>query len=161
MKRTGLPPTDEQIYEAVELRMAGFRWESVAERLHRAVDTVRKWPLRYPDRWYAAVQAGELRHAVDSEAESVVILRNLARTSQDDRVRYQAAKAIIDMRLGLGKLSSRSNAQPDTPADKSRLISELLEKYDHEQFNELARQGAEQDRECTPCTEDAAPASAV
>jgi hypothetical protein len=141
MKPHGKAPTEEQLFEAAELRAGGFKWEIVAERLHRAVETVRKWPLRYAERWQHAIDRAEVRHAVDSQSEAIVILRSLARGSTDDKVRFQAARAIIALRLGLGKLGLQSLKQtlPGQSPDKSQVIVELLERYSDEQLEELAR----------------------
>lgn len=163
MKPYGKAPTDEHIFEAAELRASGFKWESVAERLHRAVETVRKWPLRYAERWQHAIDRAEVRHAVDSEAEAVVILRSLARTSEDDKVRFQAARAIIALRLGLGKLGIQSLAQtlPANRPDKSQLIVELLERYTDEQLEEMARARVERVSDRDARAEGVSPTSAA
>jgi hypothetical protein len=52
----------------------GFKWETVARKLRRAVETVRKWPLRYAERWQAAIDRAELRRAVDNDAKMDVCL---------------------------------------------------------------------------------------
>lgn len=172
MKRYGTPPTDDQLVEAAEMRAAGHRWESVGEKLRKAADTVRKWPRRYPDRWQEAMQKAEMRQAVDMQSESVVVLRGLARNSDDEKVKLQAAKTIIQMRLGLGKLLNTPAGRALAPQDKSQLISELLERYSDDHFQQLADEGSALRKQhaepggaarerCDARTEDAAPASAV
>lgn len=142
MKRYGTPPTEEQLVEAAEMRAAGFRWESVGEKLRKAAETVRRWPRRYPERWEQAMQKAEMRQAVDVQSESVVVLRGLARNSDDEKVKLQAAKAIIHMRLGLGKLLNTPAGRSLAPQDKSQLISELLERYSDDHFQQLADEGS-------------------
>ena len=162
-KPSGKPPSEELLFEAVELRSAGLCWEAVAERLHRAVRTVRRWPLRYPERWQVAIDKAEMRHVVNTEAETIVILRSLARASPDDRVRAQCAKALLQQRLGLGKLHLQNRAQSAQGAtlDKAQLLRELLERYSDDELAQLAREG----RERTECrdgrAEGAVPTSAA
>ena len=93
MSRSNQPPSDKLLFEAVELRIAGLKWEIVAEKLNRAFDTIRKWPMRYPDRWQAAIERAEQRLTIDSNAESVVVLRNMLR-DDDIRMRWHAANGI-------------------------------------------------------------------
>jgi hypothetical protein len=109
MAHPNQPPPDDLLQQAVELRMGGFKWEVVAEKVRRAASTVRRWPLRYPERWEAAVERAERRLAVDSNAESVVVLRNMLR-ADDLKWRWYAAKTLVGMRIELGKLGLRTLA---------------------------------------------------
>jgi hypothetical protein len=106
MSRSNQPPSDKLLLEAVELRAAGFKWETVAEKLGRAVETVRKWPMRYPDRWQSLIERAEERLTIDSNAESVVVLRNMLRDA-DVKMRWQAARTLVALRIDLGKLGLR------------------------------------------------------
>ncbi len=106
MPRFNKPPSDDLLQEAVEWRMGGFKWEVVAEKVKRAVNTVRKWPVRYAERWEAAVERAERRLSLDSNAESVLVLRNMLR-ADDLKMRWQAAKTLVGLRVDLGKLGLR------------------------------------------------------
>jgi transposase len=106
MSHRNQPPTDALLLEAVELRIGGCRWEVVAEKVKRSINTVRRWPLRYPERWQEAIERAEQRLTVDSNAESVVVLRNMLR-ADDIKMRWQAAKTLVGMRVELGKLALR------------------------------------------------------
>jgi len=163
MKPSGKPPSEELLFEAVELRSAGFGWEAVAEKLHRAVETVRKWPLRYAERWQAAIDKSEMRHAVDTQAESIVILRSLARASPDDKVRYQCAKRLLDQRLGLGKLQIQAHAHTSHEAslDKSQVFRELLQRYSDVELAQFAEAERERTAAGDGRAEGAVPTSAA
>lgn len=110
-----LPPSDKLLLEAVELRIGGFKWEVVAQKLRRSVHTVRQWPVRYPDRWQAAIERAEQRLSVDSNAESVLILRNLLR-AEETAIRLHAAQTLVRLRLGLGKLALQTQSRRGDPA---------------------------------------------
>lgn len=156
-------PTEEQLFEAAELRAGGFKWETVAGKLHRAVETVRKWPLRYAERWQQAIDKAELRRAMDDDAEMSVVLRILARSSPDDKVRLHAARSINILRLGLGRLALQGRKQaPSNPAiDKSLVLAELLERYPTDELAELARHGLERLAPRDGGVEGATPTSAA
>src|SRR6266508_4144959 len=55
------PPNDALLNQAAELRAGGATWESVAAKLNRRADTVRKWPRDYADRWELALREAERR----------------------------------------------------------------------------------------------------
>jgi hypothetical protein len=156
-------PTEEQLFEAAELRAGGFKWETVAGKVHRAVETVRRWPLRYAERWQAAIDRAELRRAADNDAEGAVILRSLARTSPDDNVRLNAAKTLSNIRLGLGRLAiqARKQTTPNQTIDKSLVLAELLERYTTHELAELARCGTERLARGDGGVEGATPTSAA
>src|SRR5437868_150009 len=103
------PPSDRRLIQAAELRTGGATWEAIAARLHRSPETVRKWPLEYPDRWRAALFHAERRLAADAEGEAVLILRNLLR-AKDEKIRWHAAKCLIALRIDLARLDLRALA---------------------------------------------------
>ena len=142
MAHTNQPPSDKLLLEAVELRIGGYKWEAVAEKMHRAFGTIRKWPMRYPERWQAASERAEQRLAVDSNAESVVVLRNMLRTD-DIKMRWQAAKTLVTLRLELGKLGLRALAAaggkpPGPPVEKTLALLGLLEQFSDDELAQLA-----------------------
>lgn len=163
MKPHAKAPTEEQLFEAAEMRAGGFKWETVAGKLHRAVETVRKWPLRYPERWQQAIDRAELRRAMDDDAEMSVVLRILARSSKDDKVRLHAARSINNLRLGLGRLAlqARKQSLPNQAIDKPLVLAELLERYSTDELAELARCGAERLARSDGSPEGATPTSAA
>jgi hypothetical protein len=170
MSRSNQPPTDKILLEAVELRMAGLKWEIVAEKLHRAFDTVRKWPMRYPDRWQAAIEQAEQRLTIDSNAESVLVLRNMLR-AEDIKMRWHAAKTLVGLRVDLGKLGVRlmlarntTGANGPNPLDdpafryfqsmQSLSDEALKELVDGLRPSNLERLGLDQDGHALPGTGD-------
>src|SRR5438132_12243836 len=106
MSSRNKPPPDDELVLAAELRIGNHTWYAVAEKVHRSAETVRRWPLKYADRWRAAMHHAERRLAVDSEAEAVVALRALLR-DKDSKIRWHAAKSLVALRIELGKLDVR------------------------------------------------------
>lgn len=138
------PPSDKLLLEAVELRIGGFKWEIVAEKLKRAFHTVRKWPMRYPERWEAAIERAEKRLTVDSNAESVVVLRNMLR-ADDIKMRWHAAKTLVGLRIDLGKLGLRiltaragSGQTSDPNADEDYRLFRFLRQHSDRELAEIA-----------------------
>jgi hypothetical protein len=134
---TQKPPSDRRLVLAAELRIGGATWEAIAARLHRSPETVRKWPLEYPDRWRTALFHAERRLAADAEGESVLALRRLLR-SRDDKVCWHAAKALILLRVELARLDLRALAQSaNHTSDPVRLLASLLERHSDEHLAQL------------------------
>ena len=133
------PPAESVLARAAELRAAGSNWEVVAAKLHRAAETVRKWPALYPTEWQAALRTTERRLVFEAGAESVLILRQLLR-SEDEKVRRDAAKFLIDLRLELFKLDQQSpeDSPPQLTSDSARLVAFLEEHSDEELERHLA-----------------------
>lgn len=109
------PPSDDVLAKAAELRAAGSSWEAVARRVRRAVRTVGGWPRKYADRWAAALVRAERRLAAQADGESVLTLRTLL-LSDDERVRWRAATALLARRLERDKLDRKTAAAPPTTA---------------------------------------------
>jgi hypothetical protein len=130
------PPSESVLARAAELRAAGNGWEAVAEVLRRSPGTVRRWPELYTDRWQAAVRLAERRLLADAGAESILVLRQLLR-SRDDKVRRDAAKFLIFLRLEQAKLDLKAEPAPAEPTP-DRLFAEFLEAHTDEQLEQLA-----------------------
>lgn len=130
------PPSEAVLARAAELRSAGSSWDAVAETLHRSVVTVKRWPELFPDRWQAAMRRAERRLLAEASAESVLVLRQLLR-SRDDKVRRDAAKFLIDLRLEQAKLDLKAEPEP-VAATPDRLFAEFLEAHTDEQLEQLA-----------------------
>ena len=133
------PPSDDLLARAAELRAGGATWDAVAAKLNRSADTVRKCPALYPDRWQAALHNGERRLVAEAGAESVLVLRTLLR-SDDEKVRRDAARFLIYLRLELAKLDQKAGQAPTSPAptsDAARLVA-FLEGHSDEQLARLA-----------------------
>jgi HEAT repeat protein len=137
----GKPPSDSVLARAAELRAGGASWEAVAARLNRSAESVGKWPGQHPDRWQAALRAAERRLAIEATAEAVLILRQLLR-SEDEKVRRDAAKALIDLRLELARHEPKPASDPPAPpvTSEARQVLAFLEGHTDE---ELARLAAE------------------
>ena len=127
------PPSDELFARAAELRVTGASWETVATQVHRAVRTVTGWPRKYSDRWVAALAQAERRLVVQSDSESVNTLRRLL-ISDDEKVRWHAAKSLIARRIERDKLDRKNAASSPSPltSDAARLIAFLDGQPDEE-----------------------------
>lgn len=120
------PPSDDLFARAAEQRAGGATWEAVAKEVHRAASTVRRWPRRYADRWTTALLQAERRMASQADCESVLTLRKLL-LSQDEKVRWHAAKCLVARRLERDKIQLRapSTTQPSLSSEATRLIAFL------------------------------------
>ena len=130
------PPSDVVLARAADLRAAGSSWDAVAARLNVPADAAREWPSLYPTEWQTALRAAEKRLVSEASAESVLILRQLLR-SEDEKVRRDAAKFLVDLRLELAKLDRP--AEPPPPpltSDTARFVA-FLEGHTDEQLAEL------------------------
>jgi HEAT repeat protein len=131
------PPSDRRLILAAELRVGGSTWDAVAARLHRSPETVRKWPIEYPDRWKQAVHEAERRLATEAEGEAVLLLRQLLR-SKDQKIVWHAAKHLLHLRLELARLDLRAAALAGTTtSDAPRLLVTLLEGHSDEHLARL------------------------
>src|SRR5262245_43592889 len=97
------PPSDELLAKAAEIRATRLSWESVAKEVNRAVRTVYYWPRKYPERWANALLHAERLMAAQSDGESVLTLRKLL-LSDDERIRWHAAKCLIARRVERDKI---------------------------------------------------------
>jgi hypothetical protein len=146
------PPPDDLLELTAELRAGGLSWEAVAAKVGRSAETVRKWPATYPDRWKAHLHAAERRLAREAAAESMLILRQLLR-ADDEKVRRDAARLLINLRVALDKIDQRAAAASPGPlltAQSAKLII-FLESHTDEQ---LERFIAERERPRLVCVED-------
>ncbi len=120
------PPSDELFARAAELRATGATWETVAREVNRVERTVRGWQRKYAERWAAALVQAERLMAAQSDCESVLTLRKLL-LSQDERVRWHAAKCLIARRVERDKLALKTPpaSHPPLTSEAARLIAFL------------------------------------
>ena len=100
------PPTDEMLARVADLRADGLTWEAVGKAVGKAARTVRRWPSRYHDRWLLFQQSAEMQLAHASESEAVLVLRRMLR-SKDEKLAWNAAKTLVDMRINLGRMLAK------------------------------------------------------
>src|SRR5262245_33185539 len=127
------PPSDELFARAAELRATGATWETVAKEVNRAARTVRRWPRKYAERWDTAYVLAERLLAAQSDCESIHTLRRLL-LSEDERVRWHAAKCLIARRVERDKLALKTPPISAThlTSEATRLIAFLDGQPDEE-----------------------------
>ena len=110
-----LPPPSSAVFaRAAELRVGGATWKTVAREVRRAERTVRRWPRYYPDRWFAALLQAERLMTAQADNESLHTLRCLL-TSEDEKIRWHAAKSLIVRRVERDKIELRARQESDQP----------------------------------------------
>ena len=156
------PPSDRQLRLAAEERASGSSWVVVGKRLRRSAETVRKWPLKFPDRWKAAQTEAERSIAADAEGESVLILRSLLR-ADDDKTRWTAAKLLLKLRTDLIHLELRAAAQRHAggSADAIRMLASLLETQTDDDLEKMVTAELERTATTTPMPAGPPPGSAA
>ncbi len=124
MGRVNKPPSAQKIKRAVEMRIGGSTWELVAGRLGCSTETVRKWPLRYADRWQAAWHEAECRLAERSRSDSTRALRTLL-NDPNSHVRFRAARALLYEQIDRLKLRLRAlvHAWPGTDEKRDNAVT--------------------------------------
>jgi hypothetical protein len=119
------PPSNELFAHAAELRAAGASWETVAKEVNRVERTVRGWQRKYAERWTTALLQAERLMSAQSDCESVLTLRKLL-LSDDERVRWHAAKCLIARRVERDKLALKTPpAHTPLTSEAARLIAFL------------------------------------
>jgi hypothetical protein len=100
---------------AAELRAAGHTWEAAAKLLKRSGRVISTWPLRYPERWAAALRAARRRAVDDCAAESLVALRKLLR-SDDGKLQLGAARCLAELLIEQARLDLKAGTiAPEVP----------------------------------------------
>ena len=127
------PPSNELFTRAAELRAMGLSWEAIAKEVNRVERTVRGWQRKYAERWTAALLQAERLMSAQSDCESVLTLRKLL-LSQDEKVRWHAAKCLIARRNEREKIELKTPVIPHTPltSEAARLIAFLDGQTDEE-----------------------------
>jgi len=128
------PPSANIFASAAELRVLGATWEAVGKEVRRAARTVRHWPRKYPDQWTAAVIEAERQLASHVDCESVHTLRRLLH-SQDEKIRWQAAKILIGRRIERDKIQLRT---PPPSRQLSSVASQVIAILEEKSDAELA-----------------------
>ena len=135
------PPADSLLALAAQVRAEGGNWETAGKHAHRAERTVRKWPLLYPERWAEAMRAASRQVIDDAASESVLVLRQLVRSSSD-KVRQTAAWRLVYQRLELCKIELQAAvaaacATPPPPSE-AQLIADFVEAHPRDQLIRFA-----------------------
>src|SRR5262245_58841986 len=122
---------DNFLSAAVELRVVGFPWDQVAERLKRRPQTCRNWPVKFKAQWDELFRAAEERRFLECSKEAQTRITNLMRNADP---KWQAKGCELWGKFGranYGKGGSMvteeppKDARPPHPNDK--LFAELRE----------------------------------
>jgi hypothetical protein len=132
-------PPDDALARAALLRAAGCSWETVAAQLDRPLDSVQKWPEKVPERWQLALADAERRVVTEATAEAVLVLRQLLR-AEDEKVRRDAARFLLDLRFKLIVPPDTSDQSPSPRSADARRLVAFLEAHSDD---ELARRAAD------------------
>ena len=101
------PPSDALLARAAELRVTNATWEAIADEVGRAARTICRWPLKYPERWISALAQAEWFMSAQADCEFVHTLRRLL-ISDDEKIRWHAAKALINRRVERDKIELKT-----------------------------------------------------
>ena len=82
---------------AAEKRVAGEKWQAVAEAVNRSVRTVQNWPKGHPEVWKKHFAKAEAHLMKDASSEAMHVLRKLMRSKRED-VQQLAAQKILQLR---------------------------------------------------------------
>ena len=108
------PPSEALFARAAELRAAGVAWETIAKEVNRSVRTVYYWPRKYPKLWADALVQAERNMTGQSDSEAIRALRGLL-MSQDEKIRWHAAKSLIVRRLERDKIELKAQSRDSRP----------------------------------------------
>ena len=131
------PPSESLFARAAELRAAGVAWETIAKEVNRSVRTVYYWPRKYPKLWADALVQAERNMNGQSDSEAVRALRGLL-MSQDEKIRWHAAKSLIVRRLERDKIELKVQSRnPQRPlTDEARELLYFLDGHSNEQLED-------------------------
>ncbi len=135
------PALENLVTLAAEKRVAGEKWQAVADAVRRSLGTVQKWPKQYPDLWkqhYAKAEAALLK---DASSEAMLTLRQLLR-AESEPVRQAAAQKILQIREDRKKPArKKGDGAAGSPVPEIRQLVDYLEGLSHERYAELFDEG--------------------
>jgi hypothetical protein len=85
------------IQRAAALRASGVGWECVGREVHRAPETVRRWPREHPDDWRRMYHEAEAVCLAELAAESLFVLQKQLRSLNESTV-FRAAQLLFKTR---------------------------------------------------------------
>jgi hypothetical protein len=85
------------IQRAAALRASGVGWEFVGREIHRAPETVRRWPREHPDAWRRLYHEAEAVCLAEVAAESLFVLQKQLRSLNESTV-FKAAQLLFKTR---------------------------------------------------------------
>jgi transposase len=133
MRKEKKSPSDELFARAAELRAAGASWETIAKEVNRAERTVYRWQRKFAERWAEALVQAERRMTAQADCESVRTLRGLL-MSKDEKVRWHAAKSLINRRVDRDKIDLKTPlpTKPLLSSEAAQIIAFLDGQPDEE-----------------------------
>ena len=119
---------------AAEKRVAGEKWQAVAEAVNRSVRTVQNWQKSHPEVWKKHFAKAEAHLMKDASSEAMHVLRKLMRSKRED-VQQLAAQKILQLREARKKTTRKKGADAvGSLVPEVRQLIGYLEGMTHEQF---------------------------
>lgn len=124
-------------------RVAGEKWQAIADSLGKAMGTVESYPRRYPAIWKAAYAKAEKAILKEARSEALHTLRKLLR-SDSEAVQQQAAQKLLLVAEAKAQAKLAAAApRSGSPIAEVRELVEFLEGMDHDRFREFFGEPAE------------------
>jgi len=120
---------DNFLSAAVELRVVGFPWDQVAERLKRRPQTCRNWPVKFKAQWDELFRAAEERRFLECSKEAQTRITNLMRNADP---KWQAKGCELWGKFGranYGKGGSMVTEEPPKDAKPPHPNDKLFAEY--------------------------------
>jgi hypothetical protein len=102
------------IARAAELRARGESWEQVAAKVGRDRETVRHWPIRYPEEWNRYFRAAEDGVILDAASRARGFLQLLLE-ADDLKIGCAAARALLKYRHDQIRAEQLQTQKQDKP----------------------------------------------
>lgn len=112
------------VEQAIALRANGAKWDDVARRLRKTVDTVRGWPREFPEFW--AARLAEAHRELDGEVmgEARTFLR-LHMRDKDPKTASDCARILLDhARRSRNPLADPAGPAPEPLTDHLEDLSD-------------------------------------
>ena len=128
-------PLEDLVALAAEKRVAGEKWQAVADAVKRSERTVRGWPKGHPELWKKHYAKAESLLVKDAASEALHTLRKLLR-SESETVQQHAAQKLLQLRDARKKPALKGVGAGGSPIPEVRQLVDYLQGMSHDQFHE-------------------------
>jgi hypothetical protein len=112
------------IQRAAALRASGVGWECVGREIHRAPESVRRWPREHPDAWRRFYHEAEAVCLAEVAAESLFVLQKQLRSLNESTV-FKAAQLLFKTRWLMRQHSAALAAKGARAAHRNESLEDL------------------------------------